>query len=246
MRSGNPALSERALQSLPWEGPQGMTLDGAVNKAVLSVSLTFAAALFSWWLWFQDSPWLGLLIGVGSVGGFVVALVTIFKKAWAPATTPVYCVLEGLALGGISALAEQAFPGIVMRAIVLTFGVVLAMLAAYRTGLIKATRGFTLGVAAATGGIALVYLTSLILGLFGLHWAFLQDSSPFGLAFGLFVVVIAALNLVIDFGFIARLADSGAPKYMEWYGAFSLMVTLVWLYVEVLHLLTRLQGSRRE
>jgi uncharacterized YccA/Bax inhibitor family protein len=175
----------------------------------------------------------------GVFGGFVVALVTIFKKEWSPITAPVYALLEGLALGGISAIFERTYPGVAMQAVGLTFGTLFIMLLAYKTGMIRATQKFKLGVIAATGGIAVLYLVEMVLGLFHVTVPAINGSGPLGIAFSLFVVVIAALNLVLDFDLIETGVQGGAPKYMEWYGAFALMVTLIWLYLEILRLLAK-------
>jgi uncharacterized YccA/Bax inhibitor family protein len=176
----------------------------------------------------------------GLVGGFVVALVTIFKKTWSPFTAPLYALLEGLALGGISAVFEKTYHGIAVQAVGLTLGVLFVMLLAYKTGLIRATQGFKIGVIAATGGIAVFYLVEMVLSFF-FHFQFsaINGGSFLGIAFSLFVVVIAALNLVLDFDMIETGVRGGAPKYMEWYGAFGLMVTLIWLYLEMLRLLAK-------
>jgi uncharacterized YccA/Bax inhibitor family protein len=181
-------------------------------------------------------------VAVGGIGGFILALITIFKKTWSPVTAPIYAGLEGLFLGGISAMFEVRFPGIVMNAVMLTFGTLLALLAAYRSGLIKATENFKLGVVAATGAIFLVYMASWIAGFFGKSFGFLHDSSWLSIGISAFVVVIAALNLVLDFDFIEKGVEQGAPKYMEWYAGFGLIVTLVWLYLEILRLLSKLQS----
>ena len=180
----------------------------------------------------------------GAIGGFIIALITIFKKHLAPYTVPGYALLEGLALGGLSKFFESTYPGIVQQAVVLTFGTLGALLLAYRSGLIKATENFKLGVVAATGGIAFIYLISFILGFFGIHMSAIHGNSMFSIGFSLVVVVIAALNLVMDFDFIEEGAEQGAPKYMDWYGAFGLMVTLIWLYLELLRLLAKLQSRR--
>jgi uncharacterized YccA/Bax inhibitor family protein len=172
------------------------------------------------------------------------AIVTVFKKEWAPITSPIYAVLEGFVLGGISSIFEASYPGIVIQAVGLTFGTLFALLIAYRSGLIKATENFKLGVVAATGGIFLVYMISFVLSFFGTTIPFIHESGTIGILFSLFVVVVAALNLVLDFDFIERGAESGAPKYMEWYAAFGLLVTLVWLYIEILRLLSKLRSRR--
>jgi uncharacterized YccA/Bax inhibitor family protein len=171
-------------------------------------------------------------------------MVTIFKKTWSPVTAPIYAVCEGAFLGGISAMFEMQYPGIVFQAIVGTFGTLFALLAAYRSGLIKATENFKLGVVAATGGIAFIYILSIILGLFKIQIPYIHESGTIGILFSVFVVIIAALNLVLDFDFIENGERVGAPKYMEWYAAFGLLVTLVWLYLEMLRLLTKLRSNR--
>jgi uncharacterized YccA/Bax inhibitor family protein len=241
MKSGNPVLTEetfRRERTLP--GTETMTIAGTVNKTAIVLAILFAMALFSW----NQGPTAGGLILVGAIGGLIVALVTVWKQAWAPVTTPIYAAFEGLALGGISAAFESRFPGIVSQAIFLTFGTLAALLVAYQSGWIKATENFKLGVVAATGGIFFVYLISFILSFFGVGIPLIHGSGVFGILFSVFVVVIAALNLVLDFDFIERGAEQRAPKYMEWYGAFGLMVTLVWLYLEILRLLSKLQGRR--
>ena len=206
--------------------------------------LTLAGALYTWSLFFGSNGTANLMpyVLVGGLGGFVVSLVTIFKKTWAPVTAPLYAALEGLFIGAISAMFEMKFPGIVMQAVGLTFGTLAALLMAYRSGLIKATENFKLGVVAATGGIALLYLVNIGMGFFGKSMPFIHDSGLMGIAFSGFVVVIAALNLVLDFDFIESGVEQRAPKYMEWYAAFGLLVTLVWLYLEILRLLSKLQS----
>jgi uncharacterized YccA/Bax inhibitor family protein len=178
----------------------------------------------------------------GGIGGFIFALATIFKKTWAPFTAPIYAVLQGLMLGGISSMMNAEFKGIVIQAVALTFGTLFALLFAYRSGLIKVTENFRLGVVAATGGIFIAYLLSFVLGLFGVNIGFMHSNGPIGIIVSLVIVVVAALNLVLDFDFIESGAESGAPKYMEWYAAFGLMVTLIWLYLEFLRLLSKLSS----
>ncbi len=182
-------------------------------------------------------PW---MLG-GIIGGLVVALVTIFKKEWSPFTAPLYAALEGLALGGISSILDQAYHGIAMQAVGLTFGVLAVMLFLYTAGIVRATPRFTLGVIAATGGIFVVYMVDMVLGFFGHHISLLYDSGPLGIGISLVIVIVASLNLILDFGMIESGVQAGAPKYMEWYGAFGLMVTLVWLYMEMLRLLSKMR-----
>jgi len=246
MRSGNPALSTATFQGLPIAGREGMTLSGTVNKTMIMLLLVIAGAFFTWnqTLIQANNALVPILTMGGAIGGLVVAMVTIFKKEWSPVTAPIYAVLEGLFLGGISAMLNAAYPGIVIQAVGLTFGVAFSLLLVYRSGLIKVTDNFRLGIAAATGGIFLVYLVSFGMRFFGMQMPFIHDSGLIGIGFSLFVVAIAALNLVLDFDFIENGAQSGAPKYMEWYGAFGLMVTLIWLYIEILHLLSKIYGRR--
>ena len=222
---------------------QAMTIGGTVNKTGLSLLILMATASVVWNRGPSD-PSLWTLTTVGGIGGFVLAMATVFKRQWAPFTTPAYAALQGLALGGISVVFEASYPGIVSQAVFLTFGTLGALLVAYRSGLIQATENFKLGVAAATGGIALLYLLSFVLGFFGMSVPLIHSSGTFGILFSVFVVVIAALNLVLDFDFIEQGAERQAPKYMEWYGAFGLLVTLVWLYLEILRLLAKLQSRR--
>ena len=250
MRSGNPALNQNTFldvgsgQVVSRDGSQVMTLNGTVNKTGFLLLLAVATAAYTWSLYDPMNP--GAVMPwmlVGGIVGFIVAIVTVFKKTWAPVTAPMYALLEGLFLGGISAFFEMRFPGIVMQAVMLTLGVLAALLLAYKSGLIRATENFKLGVVAATGGIALLYLVNMGMRLFGFEgMGFIHESSLMGIAFSAFVVVIAALNLVLDFDFIESGAEAGAPKYMEWYGAFGLVVTLVWLYLEILRLLAKLQS----
>jgi len=245
MRTANPALKantfERYGTATRAEG--AMTINGTVHKTALLVLLALVSASYVWKMAFAQGPGAvsGLMI-IGLIGGLIAAIATIFKMQWAGITAPVYAVLEGLFLGGISAMFEARFPGIVIQAVALTFGTLFALLFAYRSGLIKATENFKLGVFAATGGIAVVYLLSIVLGFFGVNIPLIHGSGPVGILFSLFVVVIAALNLVLDFDFIEHGAEMGAPKFMEWYAAFGLMVTLVWLYLEMLRLLSKLQS----
>ncbi|MBT5699795.1 MAG: Bax inhibitor-1/YccA family protein [Flavobacteriales bacterium] len=238
MRSGNPALNKKTFENLTNTSGGVMTLDGAVNKTAISLLLLMCAAYYTY-----SSQNLSL-IWPGFIGGFIVAMITIFKKEWSPVTVPVYAVLEGLALGGISSVYAHEYTGIVQQAIFLTFGIFATLLFAYKTKVIKPTENFKLGVFAATGGIAIVYLASFIMSMFGSGMSIMSpdNSSWMSIGFSLFVVVIASLNLVMDFDFIEEAAESGAPKYMEWYGAFGLLVTLVWLYLEILRLLAKLSG----
>jgi uncharacterized YccA/Bax inhibitor family protein len=227
-------------------GAKPMTIQGTVDKTAILLAVVVFTAIWPWRLFLESRnpellfPWLG----IGAIGGFIVAMVTIFKKTWAPATAPIYAACEGLVLGSTSALFEMRYPGIVLQSVALTFGVLATLLIAYRTGAIRATPAFKRGVIAATGAIVIVYLGAFVLGLFGVDVGFMHSSSLLGIGISLVVVGVAALNLVLDFDFIEQGAKQGAPKYMEWYGAFGLLVTLVWLYLELIRLLARLNDRR--
>jgi len=248
MRTANPALNSKTFTGF---GPltdtaHVMSLQGTVNKTALLAILVLIPSTWIWKMYYISlnpaavMPW---MLG-GAFGGFIVALVTIFKKQWAAFTAPIYSILEGLFLGGISAIFENQYPGIVIQAVSLTLGTLFCLLLAYRSGLIKVTENFKLGIIAATGGIALIYLATLFLGIFGINMPFIHESGIIGIVFSLFIVTVAALNLVLDFDFIENGVAHGAPKYMEWYAAFGLMVTLIWLYIEILRLLAKLRSRR--
>ncbi|HML96572.1 MAG TPA: Bax inhibitor-1/YccA family protein [Thermodesulfobacteriota bacterium] len=244
IKSSNPALGDKTFENLqPAIAAEGrMTINGTINKTLILLVLALVPAAWVWDKFYKGgAEAVGNWIMIAVIAGLVVAMATIFKKTWAPFTAPLYAVIEGVVIGGISAIAEAQFQGIVFQAAALTFGTLLALLVAYRTGVIKVTERFRLGVVAATGGIFVVYLVSIVLGFFGVNVPFIHSGGPIGILFSLFVVVIAALNLVLDFDFIERGSAEGAPKYMEWYGAFGLIVTLIWLYIEFLRLLTKLR-----
>ena len=244
LRSGNPVLKANTfIQRQTTIDTGTMTITGTVNKTALGLLLLMTTAIFTWNMAPYD-PRMSALMMVGIFGGLIAAIITVFKRHLAPYTTPIYALLEGLALGGISRFFETLYPGIVNQAVFLTFGTLAALLFAYQSGLIKPTENFKLGIVAATGGIFFVYIISFILGLFGVQVPLIHSNSNFGILFSFGVVVIAALNLVLDFDFIEEGAEIGAPKYMEWFGAFGLLVTLIWLYLEILHLLAKLQSRR--
>ncbi|MDG5814661.1 Bax inhibitor-1/YccA family protein [Chitinispirillales bacterium ANBcel5] len=239
MRSSNPALSTKVFQEqYSRAGQEVMDMNGTVNKSGLLLLIVITMASVTW-----TNPSIGMpFIPIGALGGFVIALITAFKKEWAPVTAPLYAVLQGALLGALSMMFNQMYPGIVITAVSLTFGTLLVMLMAYKTGIIKATEKFKTGVIAATGAIMLVYLGSFILGFFGVNTGILHGNSTLSIGISGVVVVVAALNLVLDFDFIENASKRGLPKYMEWYAAFGLMVTLVWLYLEILRLLAKLRS----
>lgn len=260
MRTSNPALSEDVFSDAAQEhsSSRTMTLEGTVIKTGFLLAVLLAGAVYTWVQTNALAPALTteavtqatrmsapqntyLYIVVGTVGGAIASLITIFVPRAAPYTSPIYAALEGLALGGISTIFEYMFPGIAVQAVGLTFGTLAALLMAYSSRLIRATENFKLGVVAATGAICLFYLASFVLGLFGIAIPMIHQSGLVGIGFSAVVVVIAALNLVLDFDFIESGVRQGAPKYMEWYGGFGLLVTLVWLYLEVLRLLAKLR-----
>ena len=249
-KSSNPVLKEKTFSRDYTMQSDVMTVNGTMNKTALLLLLVVAGAVFTWNKFFEaiaTNPEAGMAavmpwVAIGGIGGFVAVLVTVFRPQSSGISAPLYAFLEGLFLGGISAIFESMYPedGIVMRAILLTFAVFFTMLFLYRSGVIKVTQKLRMGIIAATGGIALVYLVSFVGGFFGMNTSFLHGNSNLSIGISLFVVAIAALNLVLDFSFIENASAQGAPKYMEWYGAFGLMVTLVWLYLEILRLLAKL------
>lgn len=239
-RSGNPALSSETFSAEAYKmdaNPQVMTLNGAVDKTILCLSLLFSFGIAGFK--FHESLQGFLIPGV--IAGLIVALITVFKKEHAPITAPLYAGIEGILLGIISASFEKAFDGIVFQAIGLTFGIFFTLLLLYKTRVIKASENFKLGIAAATGGVFLLYAVNFIMSFFGSGIAVLDpmNSSLMSIGISLVIVVIASLNLVVDFDFIEEGAEQGVPKYMEWYAAFGLMVTLIWLYLEILKLLAK-------
>ena len=242
MRTSNPILSDRVFTGTahPALSDHVMTLDGTVNKTLISIAITTAAAYWTW----HDPKMLGFMFPA-VIAGLVLGLIISFKKTWAPLLTPVYAAVEGVFLGAVSLAAQRIYPGIVFQAVSLTLGVLICLLMAYKSGIIKPSENFKLGVAAATGGIFVIYLVSMILSLFGVPVTFLHNASPLSIGISVVVVIIAALNLVLDFDFIENAARTGnTPKYMEWYGAFGLLVTLIWLYLEILRLLSKLNERR--
>ena len=252
MRTANPALNQKVFEGFDATalGEERMTLQGTVNKAGIMIVLVLLGAVYTWNIYYtaptaeqavaNSFPW---LVG-GMIGGFVLGLVTVFKKTWSVFTAPLYALLQGLFLGAISSVMEAKYPGIVIQAVALTFGTLVCLLAAYTSGLIKPSENFKLGITAATGAIALIYVVTMMLGFFGIQMPYIHESNLVGIAFSVFVVIVAALNLVLDFDFIEQGAEQGAPKYMEWYSAFGLMVTLIWLYLEILRLLAKSRGRK--
>jgi len=241
-KTSNPALNERTFDGRTAEAGEAMTLQGTVNKTGLLLLCVVGTAAWTWGLAHSQAPEAAMpwMIG-GIIGGLVFALVTIFKKEWSPITAPIYSLCEGLALGGISAFLEKVYPGIAIQAVGLTFGVLAVMLVAYTSGLLRATRKFVIGVVAVTGAVFLVYMADMVMGFFGHHVAALYSAGPWGIGISVVIVIIAALNLILDFDFVETGVHAGAAKYMEWYGAFGIMVTLIWMYMEILRLLSKVR-----
>jgi uncharacterized YccA/Bax inhibitor family protein len=247
MATANPAMTEAAYQRAGRADTPAavMTLQGSVAKSAVLVVILLVTAAFTWSQATEGETGVayGLLIA-GCIGGFLVALLTIFVPRFSPVTAPVYAALEGLVLGAVSAVFEAQYPGIVIQAVGLSVAVLAVMLFVYGTGVIRATERFKIGVVAATGAVCLVYLVDIVASFFGTRLPFIHDTGVLGIVFSLVVVVIAAMNLVLDFDFIQQGVSRQAPRYMEWYGGFSLLVTLVWMYLEILRLLAKLRSNR--
>ncbi|MEO7531723.1 MAG: Bax inhibitor-1/YccA family protein [Sediminibacterium sp.] len=251
-KSGNPTLTEKMFdKSMHIEANvQGtMSVRGAINKFGFLMLMVIAGAGYNWHLFEQGQVGLmSTLMITGAIGGMIVAFAIIFKPNWAGYVAPLYGLLEGLFIGGISAIINAKFakqyPGLVMQAVGLTFGVAIAMFLLYNFRIIKATEKFKSVIISATLGIAIFYMLTWVLRLFGVSVPFMYDSSMLSIGISLFVVAIAALNLILDFDMIEQGAERGAPKFMEWYGAFGLLVTMVWLYMEILRLLTKLGNNK--
>ncbi|MEW5803281.1 MAG: Bax inhibitor-1/YccA family protein [bacterium] len=249
MRTANPALNYEPFGEFGRTATMGntMSIQGTVNKTALLLVLALISSVWTWSMYYSagNAASIRPLVFGGGIGGLIIFFITLINKQWAFVTAPIYALLEGLVLGGISAIFDSRFPGIVIQAVALTFGTLFCLLLGYSSGKIRLSARVKLGITAAIGAIFLFYLTSLILGLlFGIRVPFIHESGIIGIGFSIFVVIIAALNLVLDFEFIAGGAASGAPKYMEWYGAFALIVTLIWLYLEIIRLLAKLKEHR--
>jgi uncharacterized YccA/Bax inhibitor family protein len=245
MRSGNPVLPNSTFTDVSQRGSsRPMTLSGVINRSTLLLLLVAGMATGVWTYSSSHPSAIYPMVMVGTLGGFVVAMVTTFKRDWAPVTAPIYAVLQGVFIGGISLVMEQRFPGLVLQAVLLTFGVMFALLAAYQSRIIRPSETFKSVIVGATFGIVVVYLISMVAQLFfHTEIPLINGSGPMGIAFSLVVVGIAALNLVLDFDFIENGVAAGAPKWMEWYAAFGLTVTLVWLYIEILRLLSKMRRN---
>jgi len=263
MRSGNPALNDKSFDIRP-ESDRAMTLEGTAIKAFLLIFLVVLGGAVTW-LPCMDAIMQAeariiepenhirqlseipsivyACVFAGSICGFIVAMVIIYRPKVSPYLSPIYALLEGVSLGSISVTFEYMYPMIALQAVGLTAAVFISLLTLYLFRIIKATENFKLGVVSATGGICLLYILALVMGLFGVEMPFLHETGWLGIGISVFICIIAALNLVLDFDFIEKGVEKGAPKYMEWYGAFGLLVTLVWLYLEILRLLAKIKSK---
>lgn len=251
--SSNPTLSEKIFKKSIDQTGYGevMTVRGSIQKFGFLMLLVLAGAAYTWKLYYSfKAPTMMGLMFFGLFGGMIVAFATMFKPQWAKYLSPAYAVLEGFVLGGLSAFINDAmkksYPNIILEAVGLTFGVAFAVFILYNARIIRATQKFKAVILSSIVGIAIFYFINILLGFFGIHIPFMQwgDNSLMGIGINLFVVVIAALSLVLNFDQIETGEQMGAPKYMEWYGAFGLLVTIVWLYLEILQLLSRLSNNR--
>ncbi|HVD97775.1 MAG TPA: Bax inhibitor-1/YccA family protein [Cytophagaceae bacterium] len=243
-KTSNPALGPKTFDSFgSYQQGDVMTLQGTVNKTAILLVLVMIPAFGVWNLFYSGGVALmfPLMLG-GAIGGLICSLIIVFKKEWSPTVAPIYAILEGLFVGAISAFYSSLYEGIVMQAILLTFGILASLLFLYKSRIIRVTENFKLIVASATMGIALTYLISMVLGFFGMEVPLIHSNGLVGIIFSLVCVATAAANLVMDFDFIEQGAERNAPKYMEWYAAFGLMVTLIWLYIEILRLLSKLRS----
>jgi len=241
MTSSNPVLNEKAFaEYASWSREEAMTVNGTINKTFALLFITVVGAMMTWRNPASFAPWMLPCV----IASLAIAVTLAFKRTWAPFLAPAYALCQGVFLGAISATFNASYPGIVTQAVLGTFAVMFAMLSAYRAGWLRATPLFTRIVALATMGIFLVYLASMIMGMFGKSMSFLYAATPMGIVFSLFVCGLAAFNFIMDFDMIEKGAQAGAPKYMEWYGGFALLVTLIWLYIEILRLLAKLQSRR--
>ncbi|NNM51201.1 MAG: Bax inhibitor-1/YccA family protein [Pseudomonadales bacterium] len=241
LRSSNPVLGRR-LETTGDVSSRKATLLGTSNKAAMLLAMVVATAGISWHQFYQDpTSAMGLTL-LGGIGGLVAVLVLINKPQWAGILAPVYALLEGLVVGSVSAMYEQKYGGLVFNAVGLTFATMAVMLLAYSTGLLRATPGLVRGVVVATAGVAVYYIIAMVLGMFHIEAPLIGSNSLAGIGFSFFVTGLAAFNLIIDFAQIEASVNEGQPEYMEWYGAFGLVVTLIWMYLEMLRLLSKLRN----
>lgn len=238
-RSSNPTLSPARFETATGDGV--MTITGTAWRALALLALVVGSSAYTWWQLAADPAAATTYVWGGMIGGLVIALLTIFVPKLAPWTAPIYAVVQGLFLGSLSMLFDMAYAGLPRQAVVLTLGVFAAMLLLYVTRVIRVTQRMRAVITSAVVGIMLLYVVSLVLRLFGTTMPFLHEGGPIGIGLSLFIVGVASFALLLDFDNIEQAAAAGAPKYMEWFGAFGLIVGLVWLYLEMLRLLSKLR-----
>jgi uncharacterized YccA/Bax inhibitor family protein len=238
METSNPLLRRESAFGAMLDGTDSMSLQGVINKTGILLLLCMGTAGFAW----TQTALRGPLLIAGLLGGFICCLIGTFKPSTSPVMAPAYAALEGLALGAISQVIERAYPGIVANAMLLTFGVLGVMLVLYTTRTIVVTSALVKGVFMATAAVALVYLVDIVLHAFGLNMPYIHSSGPIGIGISLVIVGIAAFNLLVDFAVVEQGVANGSPRYMEWYCGMAMLVTLVWLYLELLRLLSKLRG----
>lgn len=240
----NPALSGDNYKNLTVNSNEVMTIDSTINNIYWMLAIVVAAGAFTWHMAMTGDMEQAMGLGmIGAICGMITAFVTVFKKQVAHISAPLYALFEGLLLGGISAYMETIYPGIVFQTVCLTFMLLFGMLVLYQRGMLKATDGFRRNISLGMFAIFGIYIVSFIGSFFGFHIPFIHESGPIGIGFSLVVVSIASMNFILDFDFIEKAAQSNLPKYMEWYSAFGLMVTLIWVYMEVLRLLAKLRSN---
>jgi uncharacterized YccA/Bax inhibitor family protein len=256
LATSNPAFNQEMFAN--YEQVYGasrsttMTIQGTIGKTFALLAILSATAIYTWNAT-ANGQLQGVVIPAAGFGGFMLAMITIFRPSLSPWTAPVYAAFEGVFLGAISCLIENSmvdqlgqprYPGIAIQAVSMTTGTLFVMLFLFATRLVRVTDRLRAGIMGATGALFLVYMIAFVARLFGANVPFINDPNPIGIGFSVFVVGLAAFNLLLDFDFIEKGAEAGAPKYMEWYGAFGLMITLVWLYIEILRLLRKFQDRR--
>ena len=237
--SSNPVMTEKAFQKSAGtlvQGGETMTVSGAVNKTLILTGILLLTTVFSY---ANPNP---ILMWGGAIGGFIVVIFSVFKPQYSNITAPVYAALEGLFVGGISAIYASLFNGIIFQAVTITMAILFTMLFLYKSGIIKVTKSFRTGVIMATGAVALVYVVSIVLGMFGIQIPYLHQGGMIGIGISLVIIGIASLNLLLDFDNFEKGEQYGAPAYMEWFSAMGLLITLIWLYLEVLRLVSMLSG----
>lgn len=248
LKSSNPVMQEKTFQGTVLEGMsvgEEMTLKGTMNKFGVLIALTIASTMFAWTQIYKGSDPRTLII-TGGIAALVVAVILIFKMKWAPFLAPAYAIFKGLVVGAISALYNIQYNGLPVQAIALTLLVTLVMFLIYRYRIIKVTNKFRTVIVVATGAIALFYLIQFLtysIGGTAIASSFTNSATPLSIGFSILVTALAAFNLLLNFDTIEKGIEVKAPKYMEWYGAFGLLVTIIWLYLEILRLLSKLQRN---